>query len=1149
MAPLPVVLRNQLAKAIQDARRESEAGARSALQSFAVHLGKAHDSMEASARSLRGRLRAHGKQLGDARDPVKDTQEIDRLAHEVAYEHWHRMLFARFLAENNLLIEPEHRVAISMEECEELAREQGVNPWALAASYAQVMLPKIFRVDDPVLDVELPPEKRLALERILQTLPPVVFTADDSLGWTYQFWQTAHQSEISRVGSQVDANAFPAVTQLFTERYMVLFLFHNTIGAWRAGRVLAEHPDLAKNAIDEEELRDAARVSNQGGYDFTFLRFVRERRDDQVENASPGPWRPAAGTFDAWPNRAADLRVLDPCCGSGHFLVEGLDLLVRLRMEEDQLSLDRAVAAVIADNLFGLEVDARCTQIAAFNLAFAAWKLVGKPIALPPINIACSGAAVGAPRSEWVDLAGDDVRLGRAMERLYDLFVVAPQLGSLIDPTSIEADVLQADFSAVQPLMSAVLKDGRLNEEEAERAVAAQGMARAVDLLASEYTLVITNVPYLGRKDHSPALRAWADDYAKPARGDLATLFLSRSAKWCGRAGATAFVTSQNWLTMPTYRDLREALLTSRTWHVLAALGEEAWRSFGDRGPRAVLSLLGSSPPRTSLPCFHIDVSSNRGERVIPIEEKIDLLRGKVPAKIELIPQSSHLDNPDCRIIFSRLENGSSLSTYAASPQGIKTGDDARFRRCVWEVSAVGGAWQPLQGAATTVSFVGGLDHVIDWREEGRNFSRLQGSSGWGRTGVVLRLLGKISVSLHTGAKFDSNVTVIVPNDPSMLPALWAYCSSPEYAASLRVIEPAVKLNNATAVKVPFDPARWSATALELFPSGVPEPESDDPTQWLFHGHPQSTAPLQVAVARLLGYRWPAEVDGALRLSDRGQELVRRCHEILPLADTDGIVCLPSVRGEKPAADRLSNLLAASGIRPDRDIDAWLRTSFFEEHCGVFHHRPFIWHIWDGRDDGFHALLNYHRLAAPDGAGGRLLEALTYSYLGNWIEKQRADQRDGKDGADARLAAAQDLQAQLERIISGEPPCDVFIRWKALHEQPIGWAPDINDGVRLNIRPFMSVSLRKGGRSGAGILRWKPKNISWGPKTDDGNERMSLRSKEDFPWFWGCPGDGSHDERTDFMGGGEFDGRRWNDLHYSLAVKRAAKTKAGGNGN
>ena len=174
MPPLSTELRNRLAKVIQAARREAEAGARKALDALAVHHHEPHGSMGTEERALRNRLRAHGRQLGDARDPARGTLEIGRLTHEVAYEHWHRMLFARFLAENHLLIEPDSRVPISMEECEELAREKGEDSWALASRFAQRMLPRIFRTDDPALEVALAPETRQALERLLGSLPPEV---------------------------------------------------------------------------------------------------------------------------------------------------------------------------------------------------------------------------------------------------------------------------------------------------------------------------------------------------------------------------------------------------------------------------------------------------------------------------------------------------------------------------------------------------------------------------------------------------------------------------------------------------------------------------------------------------------------------------------------------------------------------------------------------------------------------------------------------------------------------------------------------------------------------------------------------------------------------------------------------------------------
>jgi hypothetical protein len=142
----------------------------------------------------------------------------------------------------------------------------------------------------------------------------------------------------------------------------------------------------------------------------------------------------------------------------------------------------------------------------------------------------------------------------------------------------------------------------------------------------------------------------------------------------------------------------------------------------------------------------------------------------------------------------------------------------------------------------------------------------------------------------------------------------------------------------------------------------------------------------------------------------------------------------------------------------------------------VFHSRPFVWQIWDGERGGFSALVNYHRLDR------RTLEKLTYTYLGtNWVERQRAEVREQVAGAEARLAAALELQRKLELILDGDAPFDIYVRWKTVADQPFGWDPDLNDGVRLNIRPFVE----------AGVLR-SAVNIHWRKdrgKNPDGSER------------------------------------------------------------
>ena len=122
MASLDRTLRKQLENKVKDARRVAEVGARQSIEQLAVHHHEPWGTLSPDQRKLRNRLRAHGRQLGDRLDERKGTQPIERLVGECAYEHWHRLLFARFLAENDLLVEPQSGMALSLDECRELAR-------------------------------------------------------------------------------------------------------------------------------------------------------------------------------------------------------------------------------------------------------------------------------------------------------------------------------------------------------------------------------------------------------------------------------------------------------------------------------------------------------------------------------------------------------------------------------------------------------------------------------------------------------------------------------------------------------------------------------------------------------------------------------------------------------------------------------------------------------------------------------------------------------------------------------------------------------------------------------------------------------------------------------------------------------------------
>ena len=365
MKILVAELRRQLERTVVDARDRAEVGASTALEALAVHHSEPYEHMSSEQRALRRRLRAHARQLGDLVDRRSGNHDIEHLVHECAYEQWHGMLFARFLAENQLLIEPGLGVAVTLEECEELAKEEGVDRWALAARFAHRMLPQVFRPDHPAFAVQFAREHRLKLERLVESLPAEVFAATDSLGWVYQFWQSRKKNEVNHSEVKIGADELPAVTQLFTEPYMVSFLLDNALGAWWAARRLNDS-DL-KKASSEAELRTKAAIPC---VPLSYLRFVRCDGDDTGGKTG---WRLASDAFEGWPEHLGKLKILDPCCGSGHFLVAAFSMLVPMRMAREGLSARDAVDAVLRENLHGLELDPRCVELAAFSLALAAW--------------------------------------------------------------------------------------------------------------------------------------------------------------------------------------------------------------------------------------------------------------------------------------------------------------------------------------------------------------------------------------------------------------------------------------------------------------------------------------------------------------------------------------------------------------------------------------------------------------------------------------------------------------------------------------------------------------------------------------------------------------------------------------------------------
>ncbi|WP_229458795.1 BREX-1 system adenine-specific DNA-methyltransferase PglX [Massilia glaciei] len=1124
--PLAKALRTQLENTVKTARDIAEKAAIAALAQLAVGEAKLPEYLSDAQKVLRRRLRAHGRALGDVKN-ADDSQPTRHLVWEVAYEQWHRMLFARFLAENGLLMwEP--GAAVSLDDCRDMVDNhpdmaQGAKShWELAAKLAARMLPQVFKPLSPVFELVFAPEHQRELEKLLANLPIEVFQASDSLGWVYQFWQAKRKDEVNASEVKIGADELPAVTQLFTEPYMVDFLLHNSLGAWWVTR----HPEQACPVP------------------LTYLRTLEDGT-------------PAAGKFEGWPQDPqkglTEFKLLDPSCGSGHFLVSAFLLLVPMRMAAEGLSAMDAVDAVLADNLHGLELDARCVEIAVFALALAAWRFpdedgqqLGVRADMPSPKIACCGLKVTGKAADWEALVPADAphaeMLRQELRHLHASFQQAPILGSLLSPKrGMSGNLGLFEFEGLDDLLNQALSaeapptlrggEHDVNDEQWDLTLAARGLLDAAALLNERYQLVITNVPYLARGKQNDELKEFCELHYPDAKNDLANVFLERCLELAedGGQGVVQIVMPQNWLFLTSYRKQRESLLKRVQWNFLARLGEGGFDSSQAAGAFIILLTQTRAAAAEDFQLCGLDASPPKSAL-----EKAALLRGG--AEVVSVSQIGQLKNPDARVALELIESSGLLIERTSSIEGLSTGDGPRFVTHFWEVLWRDGNWEPFIQNVEQIRLYGGRSDVIRWEQgsgalhtfpAAHNFPStvMNGRPILGQKGVRVTQMRELACTLYTGEIFGKSGATVVPHRLEDLSAIWCFMTSPNYLPAVRKVDQKINVTNATLIKIYFDLAYWQGIAAERYPNGLPKPYSDDPTQWLFHGHPQiATDTLQVAVARLLGYRWPAESDADMELSDEARSWIARCEALSSHVDDDGIACLSPVRGEQAAHDRLLSLLIAAWetVQPGswkpailakllleadcagKGLDVWLREKFFEQHAKRFQHRPFIWHVWDGLKDGFGALVNYHKLDTKN------LERLIHTYLGDWIRQQDDGVREQVDGAEIRLNAALDLKRRLELILEGEKGHDIFVRWKSLAEQSSGWNPDLNDGVRLNIRPFMQAEVLRHNK--------KPKlNITW--DKDRGKDVGSA------PWF-----------KVD---GGE----RINDRHLTLAEKTAAPGK------
>ena len=361
------------------------------------------------------------------------------------------------------------------------------------------------------------------------------------IGWLYQFYIAERKDEVfdeSKRGRKVSKEDIPAATELFTPRWIVRFLIQNSLGRlW-----LRAHPE--SRLLDKMEY------------------FVP---DDP--NAPKPATNPAL--------RPEDLRVCDPCCGSGHMLVQAFDLLFEIYLECGYGTAE-IPKLILENNLVGLDLDPRAVALSAFSLAMKArefdmlFLLPGRGT-VPRIHALLPVSFAEGDLDQLEEALGKN-DVPRAAWRSLGLFGAADNLGSLIEPESCE-------WPAVRKILEEFKTNNIFLDGVRDRALAALALAEA--LAPQRYAVVVTNPPYMGSKNMNADLKAFAEDVHPDAKADLFAMFIERCLELARRDGYVAMVTMQSWMFLSSFERLRNKILDEDTILAMAHLGARAFDTIG----------------------------------------------------------------------------------------------------------------------------------------------------------------------------------------------------------------------------------------------------------------------------------------------------------------------------------------------------------------------------------------------------------------------------------------------------------------------------------------------------------------------------------------------------------------------------------------
>lgn len=511
------------------------------------------------------------------------------------------------------------------------------------------------------------------------------------IGWLYQYYNTEPKDKVFadlKKNIKISAQAIPAATQLFTPDWIVRYMVENSLGRlWAEGHGKPDDADW-KYYLDEAEQEDPVKAE---------LEKIRaEYKNIQPEN----------------------IKIIDPCMGSGHILVYAFDVLIDIYRSCGWGERD-AAKSILRNNLYGLDIDRRAYQLAYFAVMMKA-RQYNRRI-LSPEN---------QPNlANFADVMGADTdMLSGSIRRFAEQFAFADTYGSLMTVTA-PADIDTA-FSDFMPTFG-------LNMRQFDM------MMKIYKILSQKYDVVCTNPPYMGGSGMNAKLSEFVKSKFPDSKSDLFATFIEKGLTLTKKNGFSSMVTMQSWMFLSSFENLRVKLLNADNITNLMHMENMVMGiAFG-----TAVSIFRNSHIRGYKGTYnHIKLSNlikDEHDNDIPVsfpvmENRFAQVSTENFSKIPGMPVAYWVSENFIRAF----ENGRLLGEIASSKQGIATADNNRFLREWYEVNVEKilfdcstheesktspAKWYPYNKGGEFRKWYGNNDYVVNWQYDGaelRNFKK-----------------------------------------------------------------------------------------------------------------------------------------------------------------------------------------------------------------------------------------------------------------------------------------------------------------------------------------------------------------------------------------------------------------------------------------